>query len=39
MPNQIMPLIEEGVAVPLREKTVFYTKVDDQICGVGYYKE
>ena len=21
------------------EKTTFYTKVDDQICGVGYYKE
>ena len=21
------------------EKTVFYTKVGDQICGVGYYKE
>ena len=23
----------------VREKTVFYTKVGDQICGVGYYKE
>jgi hypothetical protein len=23
----------------VREKTVFYTKVSDQICGVGYYKE
>jgi hypothetical protein len=22
-----------------REKTTFYTKVGDQICGVGYYKE
>jgi hypothetical protein len=22
-----------------REKTSFYTKVGDQICGVGYYKE
>jgi hypothetical protein len=23
----------------VREKTVFYTKAGDQICGVGYYKE
>ena len=23
----------------VREKTLFYTKVGDQICGVGYYKE
>ena len=23
----------------MREKTVFYTKISDQICGVGYYKE
>ena len=21
------------------EKTTFYTKVGDQICGVGYYKD
>jgi hypothetical protein len=27
-----------GTDTPL-EKTAFYTKVGDQICGVGYYKE
>jgi Cache domain len=27
-----------GTETPL-EKTSFYTKVGDQICGVGYYKE
>ena len=27
-----------GADTPL-EKTTFYTKVGDQICGVGYYKE
>ena len=27
-----------GSEKPL-EKTTFYTKVDDQICGVGYYKD
>ena len=27
-----------GTDTPL-EKTTFYTKVGDQICGVGYYKE
>jgi len=27
-----------GAEVPL-EKTAFYTKVGDQICGVGFYKE
>ena len=27
-----------GTDQPL-EKTAFYTKVDDQICGVGFYKE
>ena len=29
-----------GTDQPLeREKTTFYTKAGDQICGVGYYKE
>jgi hypothetical protein len=34
-----------GAALPrhgtgeMLEKTVFYTKAGDQICGVGYYKE
>ena len=27
-----------GTDKPL-EKTAFYTKADDQICAVGYYKE
>ena len=27
-----------GAEVPL-EKTAFYTKVGDQICGVGFYKD
>jgi len=27
-----------GTEVPL-EKTAFYTKVGDQICGVGFYKD
>ena len=27
-----------GADQPL-EKTAFYTKVGDQICGVGFYKE
>lgn len=26
-----------GTSAPL-EKTSFYTKVDDQVCGAGYYK-
>jgi hypothetical protein len=27
-----------GTDTPL-EKTSYYTKVGDQVCGVGYYKE